>query len=439
MSASLGSVASVAEASAIPMSRKKMSQTLLSGQKPLIDGSVLPVSPRLQPSVTCDKLPAVQDFSNDSVRPRGSASAGVRFACEIPRRPSKKPPARSLRLKTSTRLARCEKGLLRARTMPCGPWRPCVHLRDTARALRVSSVVRRAPRAGAGCPAAADHRRRRLQTSFVHTDPDDEDGFDRRLPARQRPPLRERLRDQQDQVHVQHRIQRRHQRRRRPGRGGAVRVLRQFNIWVGRFLPPSDRANLYGPYYAHHWAVYTDGVQDGYPFIFQGRDNGAMYWGQFGKVKVSAGAFDGALGDRRRHAASAPARVQVDFWDAGDRLLPERHLLRRQEHPGHRRRRPGPGRATRRPTASTSCSSGRSATAARSRSRPSGRSTTGWAATTRDYGTDDGGYVLGALSVSDDGRAGPVRGPRQVRAGAVPRGPDHRSTSTTTRRPPSST
>jgi hypothetical protein len=37
----------------------------------------------------------------------------------------------------------------------------------------------------------------------------------------------------------------------------------QFNIWAGRFLPPSDRANLYGPYYSHHWAVYSDGIQDG--------------------------------------------------------------------------------------------------------------------------------------------------------------------------------
>ena len=25
----------------------------------------------------------------------------------------------------------------------------------------------------------------------------------------------------------------------------------KFNIWAGRFLPPSDRANLYGPFYAH--------------------------------------------------------------------------------------------------------------------------------------------------------------------------------------------
>jgi hypothetical protein len=88
----------------------------------------------------------------------------------------------------------------------------------------------------------------------------------------------------------------------------------RFNVWFGRFLPPSDRANLYGPYYSHHWAVYTDGVQDGYPFVFQGRDNGAAYWGQFGKVKVSAGAFDGesATGDDTLLGAG---RIQVNFWD----------------------------------------------------------------------------------------------------------------------------
>jgi hypothetical protein len=87
-----------------------------------------------------------------------------------------------------------------------------------------------------------------------------------------------------------------------------------FNVWVGRFLPPSDRANLYGPYYSHHWAVFADGVQDGYPFVFQGRSNGAAYWGQFDKVKVSVGAFDGATatGDTTLIGAG---RVQVDFWD----------------------------------------------------------------------------------------------------------------------------
>jgi hypothetical protein len=95
---------------------------------------------------------------------------------------------------------------------------------------------------------------------------------------------------------------------------GRLEFSQKFNIWFGRFLPPSDRANLYGPYYSHHWAVYTDGVQDGYPFIFQGRDNGAAYWGQFGMVKLSAGAFDGASATGDDTVIGA-GRVQVDFWD----------------------------------------------------------------------------------------------------------------------------
>jgi hypothetical protein len=88
----------------------------------------------------------------------------------------------------------------------------------------------------------------------------------------------------------------------------------KFNIWAGRFLPPSDRANLYGPYYAHHWAVFTDGVQDGYPGVFQGRDNGVVYWGQFDKMKLSGGVFDGRSATGSTQMISA-GRVQFDFWD----------------------------------------------------------------------------------------------------------------------------
>src|SRR3989442_14073944 len=91
-------------------------------------------------------------------------------------------------------------------------------------------------------------------------------------------------------------------------------VSDQFNVWVGRCLPPSDRANLYGPYYAHHWATFTDGVQDGYPFVSAGRDNGALYWGQFGKVKVSAGGFDGTSATGSATLIGA-GRIQIDFWD----------------------------------------------------------------------------------------------------------------------------
>jgi len=97
-----------------------------------------------------------------------------------------------------------------------------------------------------------------------------------------------------------------------------IEVSPEFNIWAGRFLPPSDRANLYGPYFAHEWAVYTDGVQDGYPFVFQGRDNGIVYWGQFAKkIKVSVGAFDGGSATGNSKILGA-ARVQIDFWDPED-------------------------------------------------------------------------------------------------------------------------
>lgn len=89
----------------------------------------------------------------------------------------------------------------------------------------------------------------------------------------------------------------------------------QFNIWAGRFLPPSDRANLYGPYYANHWGVYRDGVQDGYPFETEGRDDGVMYWGQFGIAKISAGVFDVQGLSKGSSDVLYASRVQLDFWD----------------------------------------------------------------------------------------------------------------------------
>jgi hypothetical protein len=94
----------------------------------------------------------------------------------------------------------------------------------------------------------------------------------------------------------------------------------QFNIWAGRFLPPSDRANLYGPYYANNWAPFADGVADYYPDVAIGRDNGVAYWGDFGLAKIQIGAFDGeSLGGST--AVKDPSKVvyagrlTLDFWD----------------------------------------------------------------------------------------------------------------------------
>lgn len=99
---------------------------------------------------------------------------------------------------------------------------------------------------------------------------------------------------------------------------GEFHVSPKFNVWFGRFLPPSDRADLYGPFYSNEWLVYTDGIQDGYPFVYQGRDNGVAYWGDFkagmAKIKVSTGAFDGASADGDPSVIWA-TRVQIDFWD----------------------------------------------------------------------------------------------------------------------------
>jgi len=68
-----------------------------------------------------------------------------------------------------------------------------------------------------------------------------------------------------------------------------------FQIWIGRFLPPSDRANLSGPYFQNAWN-YPDTV-NGFPAIYAGRDEGAAIWGQVGggRFKYQVGTFSGGV------------------------------------------------------------------------------------------------------------------------------------------------
>jgi len=98
------------------------------------------------------------------------------------------------------------------------------------------------------------------------------------------------------------------------------------NVWAGRFLPPSDRANLAGAYYADDWNPFAGGVADFYPGVYTGRDNGVAYWGQFGILKVQAGVFDGPSAQGAAVANTPPPgvgnnkvisalRVMADFWD----------------------------------------------------------------------------------------------------------------------------
>ena len=87
-----------------------------------------------------------------------------------------------------------------------------------------------------------------------------------------------------------------------------------FNIWVGRFLPPSDRANLSGPYYLNGWSF---PIAQRYPAIFAGRDNGIAYWSQTdgGKVKYQFGAFEGVDGPNGGADLLYTGRLTVNFLD----------------------------------------------------------------------------------------------------------------------------
>ncbi|HEU4582041.1 MAG TPA: hypothetical protein VFS67_27485 [Polyangiaceae bacterium] len=85
------------------------------------------------------------------------------------------------------------------------------------------------------------------------------------------------------------------------------------NIWVGHFLPPSDRANLSGPYYRNTWSG-TDGV-NAYPAEFAGRDSGLAYWGQYagGVVKWQLGFFN--MGGGGTPDPRFAGRVVVNLFD----------------------------------------------------------------------------------------------------------------------------
>ena len=107
----------------------------------------------------------------------------------------------------------------------------------------------------------------------------------------------------------------------------------ELNIWAGRLLSPSDRANMAGPYYSTgggYWA----GVASRYGYnggIFRGRDDGVVVWGDLAgaKFNYSFGAFEGrtfgigSLTQAQARAAGVDTddslmyagRVQANLWD----------------------------------------------------------------------------------------------------------------------------
>jgi hypothetical protein len=96
-----------------------------------------------------------------------------------------------------------------------------------------------------------------------------------------------------------------------------MKVADEFNIFIGRMLPATDRSDSDGPYYLSTWD---------FPFLSDGfnaagrlgdRDTGITFWGDISKFKYWAGIYEG-----NQHTAAAKrdnllyaARVLYDFMD----------------------------------------------------------------------------------------------------------------------------
>ncbi len=111
------------------------------------------------------------------------------------------------------------------------------------------------------------------------------------------------------------------------GMGDGVRILdaaidykltENVTVKMGRFLPPTDRSNLSGPFFINNytfpWVQFTNGYYD----VFQGRDDGVAIYGERGEdiqLKWSLAlmeGYDNASGDDNLWMVG---RVVMNFLD----------------------------------------------------------------------------------------------------------------------------
>lgn len=110
-----------------------------------------------------------------------------------------------------------------------------------------------------------------------------------------------------------------------------LQITPEIAIWAGRFLSPSDRANMAGPYYSMgggYWANIAS--RYGWNGGIIGRDEGVALVGSAmeDKIGYSFGVFEGdnifrfsgvnALSEKSgdKDKLMYAGRLQVDFWDA---------------------------------------------------------------------------------------------------------------------------
>ncbi len=102
-----------------------------------------------------------------------------------------------------------------------------------------------------------------------------------------------------------------------------IEPMDSFNFWMGRLLPPSDRANMDGPFYMNGWTY--PGVASVYPEQYlDGRDQGATVWGLIAndRLTYALGGFQGREGGATNNMGRGGSknlmftgRLNYNFWD----------------------------------------------------------------------------------------------------------------------------
>jgi len=93
-----------------------------------------------------------------------------------------------------------------------------------------------------------------------------------------------------------------------------------FNVWLGRMLPPNDRANMDGPFYLATW--HFPGVAQRTPNAAVGRDDGVTIWGRTSNddgpnFLYGLGAFQGLDNDIINPDDNLfyVGKLSVNLWD----------------------------------------------------------------------------------------------------------------------------
>lgn len=93
-----------------------------------------------------------------------------------------------------------------------------------------------------------------------------------------------------------------------------IKVVDEFQVWVGQHIPANDRNNMNGPFFGNTWNFAT--AAGGYPFDMGARDRGFTFWGLVagGHFKYHLSVVDLQPGQSIDHSRVA-GRVTLHFLE----------------------------------------------------------------------------------------------------------------------------